>query len=72
MVTPSLKAHFKAMGVPLIPIDTGTRMLVEELQGGDGPVEVIIGSPPPQGMMRPSSRGAQQEPSDADSLAVVS
>jgi NAD(P)-dependent dehydrogenase (short-subunit alcohol dehydrogenase family)/acyl carrier protein len=72
MVTPSLKAHFKAMGVPLIPIEAGTRMLVEELRLGDGPVEVIIGSPPPQGLMRPSSRGAQQEPSDADSLAVVS
>jgi NAD(P)-dependent dehydrogenase (short-subunit alcohol dehydrogenase family) len=69
MVTPSLKAHFKAMGVPLIPIDTGTRMLVEELQVGDGPVEVIIGSPPPQGAVRSSSRGTQQP---ADSLAVVS
>ncbi len=31
MVTPALKARFESLGVPLIPLDVGARMLVDEV-----------------------------------------
>ncbi len=47
MVTPALKAHFESMGVPLIPLDTGAQMLVDELVGGNTEqVELVLGGEP--------------------------
>ena len=43
MVTPSLEKHFAQMGVPLIPLDVGARMFVDELQGGGGEVTIVVG-----------------------------
>ncbi|MFT7626253.1 MAG: acyl carrier protein, partial [Myxococcota bacterium] len=47
MVTPQLRAHFEAAGVPLIPLIEGAQMLLDELSPG-GPVEVVLGAPPLQ------------------------
>ena len=48
MVTPELKAHFDAMGVPLIPLEVGARMLVDELRvsTSTAPVEIVLGGQP--------------------------
>lgn len=47
MVTPALKAYFESHGVPLIPLDVGAQMLVDELSvDADGVVEVVLGGPP--------------------------
>ena len=44
MVSPSLKAHFEAMGTSLIPLDAGSRMLVNELASPQtDEVELVIG-----------------------------
>ena len=44
MVSPSLKAHFEAMGTTLIPLEAGSRMLVEELSDlQNDEVELVIG-----------------------------
>ncbi|RME21431.1 MAG: SDR family oxidoreductase [Deltaproteobacteria bacterium] len=47
MVTPALKARFESLGVPLIPLDVGARMLVDEL-AGDRPdaVGLVLGGRP--------------------------
>ena len=54
MVTPELAAHFRGQGVPLIPLSSGTRMMVDELLHGSGDeVELVIGAPPnPAGLSR--------------------
>lgn len=47
MVTPALEAHFKAMGVPLIPLREGAQMLVDELLGSNPErVEIVMGADP--------------------------
>ena len=47
MVTPALKARFQSLGVPLIPLDVGARMLVDELQGSArSRVELVLGGEP--------------------------
>jgi acyl transferase domain-containing protein/NADP-dependent 3-hydroxy acid dehydrogenase YdfG len=52
MVTPALKARFEQLGVPLIPLEDGARMLVEELASSTGEptideqVEVVLGGEP--------------------------
>jgi hypothetical protein len=43
MVTPSLKAHFEQMGVPLIPLAAGAQRFVDELVGGGDDVSIVIG-----------------------------
>jgi hypothetical protein len=43
MVTPSLEKHFAQRGVPLIPLDVGARLFVDELQGGAGEVTIVVG-----------------------------
>jgi malonyl CoA-acyl carrier protein transacylase/NADP-dependent 3-hydroxy acid dehydrogenase YdfG len=43
MVTPSLEKHFAQMGVPLIPLDAGARVFVDELRGGGGEVAIVVG-----------------------------
>ncbi len=46
MVNSALEARFEALGVPLIPLDVGARMLVDELrEDGDGAVEIVVGTP---------------------------
>ena len=47
MVTPALKARFEALGVPLIGLDTGAQMLVDEVRSGPGtPTSVVLGGEP--------------------------
>jgi acyl carrier protein len=43
MVTPALKSHFEQMGVALIPLDVGARMLVAELESGGDDVTLVVG-----------------------------
>ena len=56
MVTPQLRRHFDQLGVPLIPLDVGAAMLVDELRGGDDTAVVLGGDPSKglgQGAVRP-------------------
>jgi len=46
MVTPALKQHFERLGVPLIPLAAGARMLVDELMDDSGSVELVLGGEP--------------------------
>ena len=47
MVTPELRVHFERMGVPLIPLQVGARMLLDELSTGEGqPTAVVLGGDP--------------------------
>ena len=47
MVTPALKARFEAIGVPLIPLDVGANMLVNELLGSSrDSIELVFGGEP--------------------------
>ncbi len=47
MVKPQLRAHFAKLGVPMIPLDVGARMLADELSGAQpGQVEVVLGGEP--------------------------
>ncbi len=44
MVSPALKAHFESMGVSLIPVDVGARMLVDEIASPQtDDVELVLG-----------------------------
>jgi hypothetical protein len=43
MVTPALKSHFEQMGVALIPLDVGARMLVAEFESGGDDVTLVVG-----------------------------
>ena len=46
MVTPQLKAHFEAQGVPLIGLDAGAEMLVAEVTDDRRRTEVVLGGEP--------------------------
>ncbi|MFK7989538.1 MAG: SDR family NAD(P)-dependent oxidoreductase, partial [Sandaracinaceae bacterium] len=46
MVTPALERHFASMGVPLIPLAEGARMLVEELADMSSHQELVLGGEP--------------------------
>ena len=47
MVTPALKARFESLGVPLIPLDLGAKMLVDELvTAGQDQIELVLGGEP--------------------------
>ena len=47
MVNPQLRAHFEKLGVPMIPLDVGARMLADELHGAQpGQVEIVLGGEP--------------------------
>ena len=51
MVTPALKKVFESRGVPLIPLETGARMLVDELKGGGSEqVQLVLGGDPATGI----------------------
>ncbi|MBA3069727.1 MAG: SDR family NAD(P)-dependent oxidoreductase [Hyphomonas sp.] len=44
MVDSALASHFEAQGIPLIPVDEGARIFVNELLGGDrSQVELVVG-----------------------------
>jgi len=70
MVSPQLKAHFEAMGVPLIPLSVGAKMLVDEVAGSaPGQVELVLGCEP-----RPEALAAEVDEASAGrslSLSVV-
>jgi len=56
MVTPQLKAHFASMGVPLIPLDVGARMLVDEFNSTQlTDIEMVLGGEPRPEALAPSS-----------------
>jgi len=58
MVSPQLKAHFESMGVPLIPLEVGAKMLVDELAGSaPEQVELVLGGEP-----KPQALLAQSDP----------
>ncbi len=47
MVTPALKRAFEERGVEIIPVETGTRMLINELLPTNShPVQVVLGTMP--------------------------
>ena len=47
MVTPALKRAFEERGVEIIPVETGTQMLINELLPNDShPVQVVLGTMP--------------------------
>ena len=46
MVTPALKAHFERLGVPLIGLDAGAQMLVDEIADASDSVELVLGGEP--------------------------
>jgi hypothetical protein len=47
MVTPQLQAHFETLGIPLIPLQVGARMLVDELNSAQtDQVEMVLGGEP--------------------------
>jgi NAD(P)-dependent dehydrogenase (short-subunit alcohol dehydrogenase family) len=59
MVTPQLREYFDRLDIKVIPVDVGTRMLVDELSAnGQTPAQVVIGSAirpqpaPPAGELR--------------------
>ena len=53
MVTPALKTHFESMGVELIDLDVGSRMLVDELSSPQtDQVEIVLGG----GVIAPASQ----------------
>ena len=47
MVTPELKTHFERRGIPLLPLDAGAQLLVEECASAQPrQVELVLGSEP--------------------------
>lgn len=42
MVTPGLKTHFQQLGVPLIPIESGAKLFVDELRSAGNDVAVVL------------------------------
>lgn len=51
MVTPGLKTHFQQLGVPLIPIDSGARIFVDELHSAGDDVAVVVTSANGHGLL---------------------
>ncbi len=46
MVTPALKAKFAALGVPMIPLDVGAQMFVDEIAAEGADVDLVFGGEP--------------------------
>ena len=59
MVGPELKAHFAALGVPMIPLHIGAQMLADELSGSHSDqVELVLGGEPrPEALLVVGSEG---------------
>jgi NAD(P)-dependent dehydrogenase (short-subunit alcohol dehydrogenase family) len=62
MVTPALKARFEQLGVPLIPLDVGAQMLVDEVAAGPGaPTSVVLGGEPrPEALLHDGAPAPEQ------------
>jgi len=57
MVSPALAARFAELGVPMIPIDVGARMFVQELtEEAPQEIELVIGGKPTDGPLLGDSR----------------
>ncbi|MFN3186695.1 MAG: SDR family oxidoreductase [Nannocystaceae bacterium] len=55
MVTPQLEQHFAAMGVALIPLETGAQMMLDEIQHvASDTVELVLGGAPAAGAFAPA------------------
>jgi acyl transferase domain-containing protein/acyl carrier protein len=66
MVSPQLKARFTELGVPLIPLETGARMFVEEFLGAspdeaNDEVEIVVGGRPTGAALLGTAEPAQSE-----------
>jgi hypothetical protein len=58
MVSPQLKTHFESMGVPLIPLDEGARMFVDECSSAQSEqVELVLGGRPRPEALIDSDKG---------------
>ena len=67
MVSPLLKAHFEHAGIPLIPVEFGTKRFVEEItENAPENIEVVIGPAPPD-----SSIGITQIPRELNLSLLV-
>ena len=67
MVSPLLKAHFEDAGIPLIPVEFGTKRFVEEItENAPENIEVVIGPAPPD-----SSLGITQIPRELNLSLLV-
>jgi hypothetical protein len=57
MVTPELAEHFRSLGVPLIPLEIGAAMFVDELLHASGDdVELVLGAAPGPGGLGAKSK----------------
>ena len=71
MVSPQLKAHFESMGVPLIPLDVGAKMLVDEVAGSaPEQVELVLGGEPKPEALHPKSDPESPEQSKGRAFSV--
>ncbi|MEC9072045.1 MAG: KR domain-containing protein, partial [Myxococcota bacterium] len=60
MVTPELAGHFRSMGVPLIPLQAGAQMLVDEfLNAPPDSVELVMGAAPNPNGLGPAGEVAE-------------
>jgi hypothetical protein len=58
MVTPQLKQRFAELGVPMIPLDVGARMFVDEVNDAGGAVELVLGGEPrPEALLSEGADG---------------
>ena len=55
MVTPALRSHFGQMGVALIPLDVGARILVDEISGSGDDVTLVVGGATGEGPLGASA-----------------
>ena len=62
MVTPALKARFEKLGVPLIGLSAGAKMLVDELgQAAGDDVELVLGGEPrPEALASEPGKGSEE------------
>ena len=58
MVGPELEARFARLGVPMIPLDVGARMFVQEMGGPPDQVELVLGGEPRAGALESGRRFA--------------
>ncbi len=62
MVSPQLKSHFESLGVPLIPLRVGAKMLIDEVAGSaPDQVELVLGGEPNPAALNPQSGGRSFE-----------
>jgi acyl transferase domain-containing protein len=58
MVSPQLKQRFAELGVPMIPLDVGAQMFVDEMNDASGAVELVLGGEPrPEALLADGADG---------------